>query len=161
MKHNRTFLMALGLPFVFKVEVRAIALESMFSTNGQQGLKQMSDAFRKGPDGLREYVEPYGRELTELRQGIRSGASNIFLVRGRDISAAVKATRLLFTACPSADIPGFALALGEGYRQQLVAAARDSCWRLGQDWENMIVLGDADDTAGLFGAGRCALRSLR
>lgn len=58
-------------------------------------------------------------------------------------------------------VGGFALALGEGYREQLVRTARESCWQLGQDWENMIVLGDADDTAGLIGAGRCALQSLR
>jgi C7-cyclitol 7-kinase len=30
-------------------------------------------------------------------------------------------------------IGGFALALGEGYRRQLVRAAQDSYWRLGQN----------------------------
>ena len=51
---------------------------------------------------------------------------------------------------------GFALALGEGYRRELVRAARDSCWQLGQNWESMVVLGEPDDLAGLLGAGRCA-----
>jgi glucokinase len=58
-------------------------------------------------------------------------------------------------------VGGFALALGEGYRQQLVRAAQDSCWNLGQDWGTMIALGEADDTAGLLGAGRCALQLIR
>jgi C7-cyclitol 7-kinase len=55
---------------------------------------------------------------------------------------------------------GFALALGEAYRRQLVLAARESCWQLGQDWERMIALGDEEDTAGLLGAGLCARRSI-
>jgi glucokinase len=58
-------------------------------------------------------------------------------------------------------VGGFAQALGEGYRQELVRAARGSCWELGQDWETMIALGDPEDTDGLLGAGRCALRLLR
>jgi glucokinase len=58
-------------------------------------------------------------------------------------------------------IGGFALALGEGYCRELVLAAQDSCWRLGQDWETMIFLGEADDDAGLLGAGRCALMQIR
>jgi glucokinase len=58
-------------------------------------------------------------------------------------------------------VGGFALALGEGYRRELVLAAQDSCWRLGQDWETMIALGEADDDAGLLGAGRCALMQIR
>jgi C7-cyclitol 7-kinase len=58
-------------------------------------------------------------------------------------------------------IGGFAMALGEGYRRELVQFAQDSCWQLGQDWETMIVLGQAEDNAGLLGAGRCALRLIR
>jgi glucokinase len=58
-------------------------------------------------------------------------------------------------------IGGFALALGESYRRELVLAAQDSCWRLGQNWETMIVLGEADDRDGLLGVGRCALRLVR
>jgi glucokinase len=58
-------------------------------------------------------------------------------------------------------VGGFALALGEGYRRQLVQAAEDACWRLGQDWDTMNVLGEAEDTAGLIGVGRYAVRCLQ
>ena len=48
---------------------------------------------------------------------------------------------------------GFALALGEKYRQILVEEARKSCWSLGQDWNHMIELGKHQDKQGLLGAG--------
>ena len=53
-------------------------------------------------------------------------------------------------------IGGFALALGEAYRRQLVAAIAASAWDLGTDWNAMVELGIDDDDAGLLGAGRCA-----
>jgi len=53
-------------------------------------------------------------------------------------------------------IGGFALALGESYRVRLAEVARQSCWDLGQDWNQMIVLAHSDDRAGLVGAGRSA-----
>jgi glucokinase len=49
---------------------------------------------------------------------------------------------------------GFALALGDRYRQLLVEAARDASWQVGQDWDGMIELGYNDDYSGLIGAGR-------
>jgi 3-dehydroquinate synthetase/predicted NBD/HSP70 family sugar kinase len=53
-------------------------------------------------------------------------------------------------------IGGFALALGEPYRLELVRAARDSGWDVGQDWNAMIEFGFPDDHASLLGAGRFA-----
>ena len=40
---------------------------------------------------------------------------------------------------------GFALALGESYRDQLVAAADAATWDSGKDWNAMIELGSNDD----------------
>jgi 3-dehydroquinate synthetase/predicted NBD/HSP70 family sugar kinase len=51
-------------------------------------------------------------------------------------------------------IGGFAIALGDLYRRQLIDLTRACCWSLGQDWDNMIELGEADDLSGLIGAGR-------
>ncbi|MBT6145008.1 MAG: ROK family protein, partial [Gemmatimonadetes bacterium] len=51
---------------------------------------------------------------------------------------------------------GFALALGEGYRQELVQAAAASGWDVGQDWNRMVELGVPDGQSGMIGAGRYA-----
>jgi 3-dehydroquinate synthetase/predicted NBD/HSP70 family sugar kinase len=51
-------------------------------------------------------------------------------------------------------IGGFALALGEPYRLELVRSAANSGWLMGQDWNSMIELGHPDDNSGLLGAGR-------
>jgi glucokinase len=51
-------------------------------------------------------------------------------------------------------IGGFALALGEPYRLELVRAAATCGWRMGQDWNSMIELGHPEDNSGLLGAGR-------
>ena len=54
-------------------------------------------------------------------------------------------------------IGGFALALGERYRRELVEAMAASSWSLvGTDWNAMLELGINDDDAGLLGAGRRA-----
>ena len=50
-------------------------------------------------------------------------------------------------------IGGFAFSLGEEYRRVLVEMSRESCWDLGQDWDQMIELGFPDDDHGLIGAG--------
>jgi glucokinase len=51
-------------------------------------------------------------------------------------------------------VGGFALALGPAYRVLLAEAAASCCWALGGNWDEMIELGQADDDAGLIGAGR-------
>lgn len=54
-------------------------------------------------------------------------------------------------------VGGFALALGEPYRQMLARTASESGWSLGVDWDELVELGVNDDDAGLIGAGRYAL----
>lgn len=56
---------------------------------------------------------------------------------------------------------GFALALGEKYRKNLIAAAQLSCWEQDQDWDCMITLGESDDNDSLIGAGKYAVRFAR
>jgi hypothetical protein len=68
-------------------EARTIPLEAIYATNGQKGLKPV----------LRLFKEPYGHDLNELFRSSAMGASNLFLVRGEDLAAAVKGTRLVFT----------------------------------------------------------------
>lgn len=53
-------------------------------------------------------------------------------------------------------IGGFALALGEGYRQLVRESARRAAWDLGLEWDSMIELGSNVTNAGLLGAGRYA-----
>jgi predicted NBD/HSP70 family sugar kinase len=50
-------------------------------------------------------------------------------------------------------IGGFAIALGENYRQSIARFAAPFCWDLGQDWDNMIKLGPENTEMGLIGAG--------
>lgn len=50
-------------------------------------------------------------------------------------------------------IGGFARALGERYRRQVVTAAGAAGWQLGQDWDQMVLLGAPDDDSALIGAG--------
>jgi glucokinase len=51
-------------------------------------------------------------------------------------------------------IGGFALALGESYRQLVARAAGARCWECSGDWSTMVELGVDDDWSGLLGAGR-------
>jgi 3-dehydroquinate synthetase/predicted NBD/HSP70 family sugar kinase len=51
-------------------------------------------------------------------------------------------------------VGGFAMALSEPYRRELVELTSSSSWSIGQDWEHMIQLGYPDDLSGLIGAGR-------
>ena len=51
-------------------------------------------------------------------------------------------------------VGGFALAMGERYRKELVRHAAGAAWDAGQEWNSMIELGTDDDLSGLLGAGR-------
>ncbi len=73
---------------------RNIPLKSIYSTNGQDGLQILKSRLE----------EPYGQDLQEMSRSLQ-GASNVFLVRGKDIAAAVRATRLIFMSGRSADVP--------------------------------------------------------
>jgi len=50
-------------------------------------------------------------------------------------------------------IGGFAIALGERYRVSLVESAEKFCWKLGQNWDDMIHLGPDETEMGLIGSG--------
>jgi hypothetical protein len=75
--------------------VRTIPLESCYATEGVSGCQHL----RRGGG------EQYSYDLGELFRDNRAGASNVVLVRGKDIAGAVKATRWTFTAGRRADTP--------------------------------------------------------
>ena len=54
-------------------------------------------------------------------------------------------------------IGGFAFALGEGYRKELVNSAAACAWSSSEEWNSMIELGNSDDCNGLIGAGQYAI----
>ncbi len=74
---------------------RGIALSSIYSTNGQEGLKPVKMRLE----------EPYGHALQDIYREFQSGLSNVFLVRGSDITAAVKATRFALLGGRPGDVP--------------------------------------------------------
>ena len=88
-----------------EADVQGIPLQSIYSTNGQEGLRSVTDSFILQKDGTKKYAEPYGHFLAEIHQDLRSGASNVFLVRGKDITAAVQATWLASVGGRSAEVP--------------------------------------------------------
>jgi len=53
---------------------------------------------------------------------------------------------------------GFASALGEEYRRMLVHMLRECAWDVGQDWDSMVVVSEAQCEDGLLGA--CYLASI-
>jgi glucokinase len=120
-----------------------------------------SEAFSRSLLGQRLQGDLNGVDTQALVAAFRSGdpwACDLIREVARPLSQALAAIHVAVGIERFIIVGGFALALGESYRRELVRAARDSCWQLGQDWETMIVLGEADDLAGLVGAGRCALR---
>ncbi len=94
-------------------EGQSIPLGSIYSTSRQKGLKLI----KRGVGD-----EAFANELRELyQQSIRMGASNVFLARGDDIAAAVKATWEVFTHGRSASEPVSADRRSKSERYWLVA----------------------------------------
>ena len=54
-------------------------------------------------------------------------------------------------------VGGFALAMGEPYRELVARSAGAASWDLGQDWAGMVELGSSDDDHGMVGAGLVAI----
>jgi len=54
-------------------------------------------------------------------------------------------------------IGGFALALGDAYRQLVAEAADSRCWGRSENWMTRVELGVNDDVSGLIGAGIAGL----
>lgn len=80
-----------------KVEAKKVPLASIYSTSHQKGLKWIERG--RGDNAFPNHM----REL--YQQSTRIGASNVFLARGDDIAAAVKATWEVFTRWQSASKP--------------------------------------------------------
>ena len=98
--------------------------------------KDIVEAFHAGDDWILNLIRHAARPLGQMLAAIHLGTGNEkFVVVG-----------------------GFALALGESYRLELVKAASRCGWQVGQDWNAMIELGQPDDHSGLLGAGRFAMR---
>jgi hypothetical protein len=76
-------------------ERRTIALSSVYSTNGQEGLKG-------APLDLTKEAR---RSFESLRRKSLDAPSNIFLVTGRDIAEAIAATRLAMSGARPVDGP--------------------------------------------------------
>lgn len=74
---------------------RTIPLGSCYATFGGSGCKYVSDGAN----------DPHGYDMGQLFREYKGGVSNVVLVRGDDIAAAVKATRWAFTAGLPADTP--------------------------------------------------------
>jgi hypothetical protein len=89
-------IMAFALPLAIpgaeeakmREEAKKILLGSIYSTSRQKGLKLVDQG--QGDQAFRLQI----RELQQ--QAVKMGASNVFLVRGDDIAAAVKATWKVF-----------------------------------------------------------------
>ncbi len=78
-----------------KVETKKIPVELIYSTSRQKGLKLLDQG---------QSDEGFEFQMRELQQhAIKTGASNIFLVRGDDIRAGVRATWAVFCAAHSVD----------------------------------------------------------
>lgn len=76
-------------------EWRTVPLESCYATFGGSGCTIV-----RGGD-----TDPYGPALQRVLSQAPGGASNLVLVRGGDIAAALRATRVAFTGGISADAP--------------------------------------------------------
>jgi hypothetical protein len=85
----------LAAPPETPAERRVIAPGSCYATFEGSGCKTLI----RNPD------EPHGYDLAQLLRDHKGGPSNVILVRGNDIAAAVRATRFAFTGGRSADTP--------------------------------------------------------
>jgi hypothetical protein len=73
---------------------RKIPLKALYSTNGQHGVLPLP----------RRLEAAYGWDLEQIREATsRLGASNVFLVRGKDVAEAIRGTRKVFTGARTAD----------------------------------------------------------
>lgn len=85
---------------------RTIGRDVVYSTSGQEGLKKQVDALFKLKEKRKVPAFPYSDHLQELLDHSRGmGASNIFLVRGDDITWAIRGSSWVFGAGETADRP--------------------------------------------------------
>jgi predicted NBD/HSP70 family sugar kinase len=125
----------------------------------QRLARQDGERFARSLLGQRLQGDPAGLDNPGLVAAFRAGdawAGELIRLVSQPLGRMLAAIHVALGIERFLIFGGFALALGEGYRSELVRAAQDSCWQLGQNWDTMVVLGEPDDLAGLLGAGRCA-----
>jgi predicted NBD/HSP70 family sugar kinase len=96
---------------------------------------------------------PTGEEIAFAFSASDAWASNVVRTAASYLGIALAAIHLDVGIERFVVIGGFALALGERYRQILVEAASAASWDVGQEWNRMIELGLPDDDHGMIGAG--------
>ncbi len=75
---------------------REIPFNAIFSTFSQPGHRPMDRGFFPELDGKRLFGQSYGEDLQRICSDFRGNEPDIFLVRGNDLPAAVKAASLHF-----------------------------------------------------------------
>jgi hypothetical protein len=65
----------------------------------------VTSTFQPHEGGGRKYIEPYGPYLEQFLREFQFGPSNVVIVRGKDFTEALTATRLAFLGGRSADQP--------------------------------------------------------
>jgi glucokinase len=119
------------------------------------------EAFRRSALAEEAGNQPDGFDTRELVAAYRAGDAwthTVIREAARPLGQALASLHLGVGVERFVVIGGFALALGEDYRRELVAAMAASAWSLRTDWNAMVELGVNDDDAGLLGAGRWATR---
>lgn len=77
-----------------------------YGTTGQKDIHEASAGFNIGKEGEQKYIEPYGATLARIKSDFGNGASNAFLVHGKDITGAIEATASVLLGGQSAERPG-------------------------------------------------------
>ncbi len=85
-------------------KAREVHLGSIYLTSDQNSLRHADSSFFDRPDGSKQYVESYGALLANFLSRFRSGPSNGFLVRGKDIRQAIRATFLSLDGVRAVDL---------------------------------------------------------
>lgn len=102
--NRAAYLMIVGMLFLgLPVVAGEVMLANIHGTTDQAGLQRV-DARSQEENGRRMYAHPGGYDFEQICTETRGlGASTIFLVRGTNITEAIKATRWVMTGGRSAD----------------------------------------------------------
>lgn len=84
-----------GVLFACEEKSRTVPLDSVYGTSGQKEIKRLSTA----TDGAGTYVDPAGADLVEIMK-LDKKAETCFLVNGKDVASAVKASVAGFAKGP-------------------------------------------------------------
>ncbi len=112
----------------------------------------LADVAPDAPDqAWSEQVAAAFRQADALARAIVEAATQPLAAALAHVHLAIGIERFFVTG-------GFAAALGDEYRRLLVRLLRESAWDVGQDWDSMIAVSDAQCEEGLLGA--CYLASI-